>query len=327
MSEGSGIRAAFPGETNRTALKQSGRLSASESLALQERLARYRGRVDAELERWLPGVDEEPVRLHEAMHYAVMGGGKRIRPVLIYATGAALDVDLTSLDGPAVAVELMHAYSLVHDDLPAMDDDDLRRGKPTCHKRFDEATAILAGDALQALAYQVLSQHPAISANHTVCARMIATLAHASGSEGMAGGQAIDLDAVGKALDLQALENMHRRKTGALFRACVAFAAYAGGNSNDVLQDRLDRYAAAVGLAFQIADDILDVVGDTETLGKVSGADQVRNKPTYPSILGLEGARRHALEMHGQALQALQGLGAEFDILRQLSAYIVHRES
>jgi farnesyl diphosphate synthase len=306
-------------------LNHEARLTTAETLALQDRVGGYRARVDAELERWLPSSEDEPSRLHAAMRYAVMGGGKRIRPVLIYATGESLDIDLVRLDGAAVAVELMHAYSLVHDDLPAMDDDDLRRGQPTCHKCFDEATAILAGDALQALAYQVLSQHPAISDKHAVSARMIATLAHASGSEGMAGGQAIDLDSVGKLLDLQALENMHRRKTGALFRACVAFAAYNHPQLSDDLLQRLDRYAAAIGLAFQIADDILDVVGDTETLGKTSGADSALNKPTYPSVLTLEGARHRALQMHEEALQSLRGLGEKFDILRQLSAYIVHR--
>ena len=302
-------------------------LTADETDALQERLHGYRERVDAELERWLPREDVEPARLHAAMRYAVMGGGKRVRPALIYATGEALSIDLTRLDGAAVSVELMHAYSLVHDDLPAMDDDDLRRGQPTCHKRSDEATAILAGDALQALAYQVLSQHQSISDNPSVRARMIATLAHASGSEGMAGGQAIDLESVGKPLDLEALENMHRRKTGALFRACVAFAAYNYSQPDDDLLARLDRYAAAVGLAFQIADDILDVVGDTDTLGKTAGADSALNKPTYPSILSLDGARRHALLTHEQALQALQGLGDRFDILRHLSAFIVHRSN
>jgi len=299
--------------------------TATETDALQDRVRGYRARVDAELERWLPSSDVDPKRLHAAMRYAVMGGGKRVRPALIYATGESLSIDLARLDGAAVSVELMHAYSLVHDDLPAMDNDDLRRGQPTCHKRFDEATAILAGDALQALAYQVLSQHQAISDDPAIRARMIATLAHASGSEGMAGGQAIDLESIGKPLDLQALENMHRRKTGALFRACVAFAAYNHPQLSDALLERLDRYAAAIGLAFQIADDILDVVGDTATLGKSAGADSALDKPTYPSILSLDGARRHALLMHEQALLSLQGLDEKFDILRQLSAYIVHR--
>jgi len=307
-------------------LNHEARLTAAQTHTFQNRVQGYRARVDAELERWLPDAEKEPLRLHAAMRYAVMGGGKRVRPVLVYATGESLEIDLTRLDGAAVAVEIMHAYSLVHDDLPAMDDDDLRRGQPTCHKRFDEATAILAGDALQALAYQVLSQHPGITDNHAVCARMIATLAQASGSGGMAGGQAIDLDSVGKPLDLQALENMHRAKTGALFRACVAFAVYSHTQLSDSLLERLDRYAAAIGLAFQIADDILDVVGDTQTLGKTSGADSALNKPTYPSILGLDGARERALQMHNEALQSLDGLDEKFDILRQLSTYIVHRE-
>ncbi len=298
-----------------------------ESAALGERLRIYRARVDTALDRWLPAADDEPARLHAAMRYAVMGGGKRVRPVLVYATGEALGVDLARLDGASVAVEVMHAYSLVHDDLPAMDDDDLRRGQPTCHRRFDEATAILAGDALQALAYQVLSQDPALAGQPEVRARMIARLAQASGSEGMAGGQAIDLAAVGRSLTLGELADMHRRKTGALFRACVAFAADNCPDLDPALRARLDDYAAAVGLAFQIADDILDVVGATDRLGKTSGADSRLGKPTYPSLLSLDGARRHARATHAAALQALEGLGPAFEVLRLLSAFVVFRDA
>jgi len=300
-------------------------LPAEQAGALHGKLADFRARVDAALAGWLPDPGQEPQRLHAAMRYAVMSGGKRVRPVLVYATGEALGIPLSRLDGPAVAVELMHAYSLVHDDLPAMDDDDLRRGQPTCHRQFDEATAILAGDALQALAYQVLSRDPAITPDSTVRTQMIATLAQASGSAGMAGGQAIDLAAVGRSLDLAALENMHRLKTGALFRACVSMAALNCESLGEELQRRLNDYAAAVGLAFQIADDILDVVGETATIGKRQGADGALNKPTYATVLSLPGAQAHARAMHAAALRALDGLAGQFDILRQLAAYIVQR--
>ena len=253
------------------------------------------------------------------------GGGKRIRPVLVYATGAALGVSLEKLDTPACAVELMHAYSLVHDDLPAMDDDDLRRGVPTCHRQFDEATAILAGDALQALAFTVLAENTDqdISAQNKL--RMISMLGRASGAEGMATGQAIDLEAVGKDLNLEQLEDMHRHKTGALIQASVILASLSANLSDLALIDRLDSYASAVGLAFQIVDDILDVTGDTLTLGKTQGADEARNKPTYPSLLGLDGAKKHAMNMHQIALDSLQGLGNDFDELRALSALIINR--
>jgi len=292
--------------------------------ALAARLEAWRRRVDAALLDCLPPPTAEHQRLQTAMRYAVTAGGKRVRPVLCYATGEALGTPAAALDAPACALELVHAYSLVHDDLPAMDDDELRRGRPTCHIAFDEATAILAGDALQALAFDVLARAETLDAS--CCVAMIRALGEASGAAGMALGQAIDLAAVGRPLGLAELEYMHRHKTGALIRASVRLAAL-GAAADDALMARLDRYAAAVGLAFQIVDDILDVTADTATLGKPQGADAARDKPTYPALLGLDGARRHAAQTHAAALAALDGLGAQFDLLRGLSAYVVERSN
>ncbi|MBZ0070745.1 MAG: (2E,6E)-farnesyl diphosphate synthase [Thiohalobacteraceae bacterium] len=282
-------------------------------------------RVEAALDRCLPAGDTHPARLHQAMRYAVLGGGKRIRPLLTYAAGAALDAPDARLDAPACAVELIHAYSLVHDDLPAMDDDDLRRGRPTCHRAFDEATAILAGDALQTQAFHVLAHAPELDVAPTIRLRMIDTLAVASGSRGMAGGQAIDLAAVGQTLDIAQLEDMHIHKTGALIRASVLLGALCVDRPDEARLDRLDRYAKCIGLAFQIQDDILDMVGDTATLGKVAGADSARDKPTYPALLGLDGARRRAAELHAAAHTALAGFGPEAEPLRGLADLIVQR--
>lgn len=259
------------------------------------------------------------------MRYAVTNGGKRVRPVITYATGAALGVPLNRLDVPACAVEMMHAYSLVHDDLPAMDDDDLRRGKPTLHKQYDEATAILAGDALQALAFTILSINPDTEMSAETRLLMIAVLGDASGANGMAEGQAIDLESVGKTLNLQQLEDMHRHKTGALIKASAHLAALVAGPAGDSLLPRIHDYTDAIGLSFQIVDDILDITGDTETLGKTQGADIALNKPTYPALLGLDGAKDYAGKMHDKALAALNGLGSEFDELRELSEFIVKR--
>ena len=284
----------------------------------------WRKRADQALEKYLPAEITLPERLHQAMRYAVLNGGKRIRPILTYAAGHAVDVPLANLDAPACAVELIHAYSLVHDDLPAMDDDDLRRGKPTCHKAFDEATAILAGDALQALAFQVLAHgHTAIPAEQRL--QMLDTLAIASGSRGMAGGQAIDLASVGKTLNVAELESMHVHKTGALIRASVQLGALCQPNVQPATLKKLDHYAKCIGLAFQIQDDILDVEGDTETLGKTQGADQALNKPTYPALLGLENARQMARELHQDALASLEDLGEKAEPLCWLADYIVQR--
>ncbi|MDX1609080.1 MAG: (2E,6E)-farnesyl diphosphate synthase [Halofilum sp. (in: g-proteobacteria)] len=288
-------------------------------------LARGRDRVNAALERWLPAAGAEPPRLSDAMRYAVLGDGKRLRPVLVYTTGEALGAAPERLDPPACAVELIHAYSLVHDDLPAMDDDDLRRGEPTCHRRFDEATAILAGDALQALAFELLTAEPYAQALPPAArSRMVAALAGASGVRGMAGGQAIDLAGCGQRLSLAQVERMHRFKTGALIQASVLLGALAAEAGDDQLA-RLETYGAAVGLAFQIVDDILDVTADTATLGKTQGADVQRGKPTYPAVLGLEDARRQAERQRDQALAALDGLDSGFDPLRELADFVVER--
>lgn len=288
-------------------------------------LKTFQARVEQALEQRLPGPDILPSRLHQAMRYAVLGGGKRIRPVLVYAAGAAVGVAAEHLDGPACAVELIHAYSLIHDDLPAMDNDDLRRGKPTCHKAFDEATAILAGDALQALAFQLLSQDPTMIPDPQLRLRLLQTLTRAAGSRGLVGGQAIDLAAVGQELNLAELENMHIHKTGALIRASVLMGALNQPAMTDEALQRLDHYAKCIGLAFQICDDILDVTADTQTLGKTQGADLARNKPTYPALLGLDGARRHAQILYQEALDSLTWLDASADLLRWLARYIVDR--
>jgi farnesyl diphosphate synthase len=283
-------------------------------------------RIEQALERLLPDARIHPGRLHEGMRYAVLDGGKRIRPVLVYAAGAVAGADPNALDAPACAVELIHAYSLVHDDLPAMDDDDLRRGKPTCHRAFDEATAILVGDALQALAFQALTQDAAGSLDATVRLRLVETLSQAAGSRGMVGGQAIDLAATGGELNLAELENMHIHKTGALIRASVLMGAFSKPDVDDTVLRGLDGYGKRIGLAFQIQDDILDVISDTKTLGKPQGTDQTLNKPTYPALLGLDGARRHAELLYKEAIDGLDGFGAEADLLRWLATYIVNRD-
>ncbi|MBA3582573.1 MAG: (2E,6E)-farnesyl diphosphate synthase [Gammaproteobacteria bacterium] len=291
----------------------------------ENKLNVLRQRVDAALDLALPSAEKSPTQLHAAMRYAVTAGGKRIRPVLVYACGQALNISLDKLDAAACAVEMIHAYSLVHDDLPAMDDDDLRRGQPTCHIAFDEATAILAGDALQAMAFEVLLQAPIVQTSATHGIALIRTLAHASGSLGMAGGQAIDLAAVDQQLNLAELENMHRHKTGALIEACALLACDSSEQIAAAQRQALRDYARHVGLAFQIQDDILDVIADTSTLGKTQGADIARNKPTYPSLLGLDGARVKLNDTHAQALAALSEFDDSADLLRQIADYIVQR--
>ncbi|PWV59130.1 (2E,6E)-farnesyl diphosphate synthase [Plasticicumulans acidivorans] len=290
-----------------------------------DRLDAYRARAEQALDARLPAAGLLPARLHEAMRYAVLGGGKRVRPVLAYAAGEALDAAPGQIDVPACAVEFIHAYSLIHDDLPAMDDDDLRRGRPTCHKAFDEATAILAGDALQAQAFRVLVCDPALQVDAATRLRMVDVLAQAAGSRGMVGGQAIDMAAVGHELTLAELENMHIHKTGALIRASVTLGALCQPAADEAQLQALDRYAKCIGLAFQIRDDILDVIGDTATLGKQQGADLAHNKPTYPALLGLDGARAHARALHDEAMATLEPFGERAALLRQLAAYIVDR--
>jgi geranylgeranyl diphosphate synthase type II len=294
-------------------------------LSLLESLTEYQLRVENTLDHWLPKTITLPHRLHEAMRYIALDGGKRIRPVLVYAAGAVAGVPKHMLDGPACAVELIHAYSLVHDDLPAMDDDDLRRGKPTCHRAFDEATAILAGDALQALSFYILAHDRNMVEDATARLKMIETLALACGSRGMAGGQALDLAATGKEITISELENMHIHKTGALIRASVTLGAISNPNLDPQVLEHLDRYAKCIGLAFQIRDDILDVESDTDTMGKPQGSDEAQNKPTYTSLLGLADAKRLAEDLHQQALESLQILDGKADQLRWISEYIVHR--
>ena len=298
----------------------------SETSDFHSQLKHFQTRVDKALGALLPEADQREHGLTKAMRYSLIdGGGKRIRPAMVYAAGAALGVDEAVLDTAACAVEMMHTYSLIHDDLPAMDDDDLRRGQLTCHKKFDEATAILAGDALQALAFEILAtDDQRFEPKRRL--EMIALLAAASGANGMAGGQAIDLSAVGRRLALEELEAMHRLKTGALIKASIMLGALCSTAATPRELSLLSRYADCIGLSFQIQDDILDVIGDTETLGKASGSDEKMQKPTYPSIIGLDASRQLALELHRQALEHLQPLDDRARTLRQLSAYIVERE-
>ncbi|MBZ9539570.1 farnesyl diphosphate synthase [Modicisalibacter tunisiensis] len=285
------------------------------------RLDADRERINARLEALFADRVAPAERLDAAMRHGVIGNGKRLRAILVYATGRVLGADPDALDPAALAIELVHAYSLVHDDLPAMDDDDLRRGQPTVHKAFDEASAILAGDALQTLAFEVLAE-----AAHPRTAALVGTLARAAGRAGMAGGQALDLYAVGHRLDAEALATMHRYKTGALIRAAVRMGGLVAVPEADPRLAALDRYAAAVGLAFQIQDDILDVVGDTGTLGKAAGADAARDKPTYPALLGLDGARARADALRDEALAALAVLGEAGEPLADLARYMIERD-
>ncbi len=298
-------------------------------MSIDTRLASYlrqcQKRVEAALEQWIPGPEVQPAILHQAMRYAALGNGKRVRPMLVYATGEALGIAPQQLNGAAVAVELIHAYSLVHDDLPAMDDDDLRRGRPTCHRKFDEATAILTGDALQTLAFKVLASDESLAADPATRLKMVEILARASGSRGMAGGQALDLAAVGRELTLAELENLHIHKTGALIRASVQLAALAAESVEPKQLQGLDHYAKCIGLAFQVQDDILDVEGDTETLGKTQGKDQAQNKPTYPSLLGLSEAREMARRLVDEALKSIAELDQRAEPLRLLATYIINR--
>ncbi len=279
------------------------------------------------METVLPPEGRAPERLHAAMRYAVLGGGKRVRPLLVYLAGEVLGAPLERLDAPAAAVELIHAYSLVHDDLPAMDDDDLRRGRPTCHRAFGEATAILAGDALQVLAFELLTTDSKMVSDDHQRMAIARELATASGTAGMAGGQAIDLSAQGRQMDVDTLETMHSLKTGALIRASVLMGAWSADKPPPEAVWALSEFGSAIGLAFQIQDDILDVEGDTDTLGKTVGADSARQKPTYPSVAGMEAAKGRAAELCEIAIAALSALGSPAYPLRDMARYIVHRES
>ena len=276
------------------------------------------------MQRFLPAPKIVPERLHQAMHYAVLGGGKRVRPLLAFAAGELTQADPARVEVVAAAVEMIHAYSLVHDDLPCMDNDTLRRGRPTCHVEFDEATALLVGDALQPLAFQLLAEH-VVADDPAAQLEMLRTLALASGSRGMAGGQAIDLASVGKTLSLPELEFMHIHKTGALIRAAVVLGARCGRRLDAGELERLERYAKTVGLAFQVVDDVLDCAASTATLGKTAGKDAAQAKPTYVSILGLARARALAEELRAEAHAALAPFGATAARLRELADFIVLR--
>lgn len=280
-------------------------------------------RMETELGELLPLASQQPQRLHAAMRYSLLGGGKRVRPLLVMAAGNLGNAVDSALVRSAAAVEMIHAYSLIHDDLPCMDDDVLRRGKPTCHVEFDEATALLAGDALQTQAFVVLADSAAgLPAGRQVS--MLKLLADASGAAGMAGGQAIDLASVGLQISLPELEYMHILKTGALIRVSVLLGGHCAGLAEDQLLS-LDRYAKAIGLGFQVVDDILDATADTATLGKTAGKDAANDKPTYVTLLGLDAAREMANDLHQQALQAIAGFGDSALYLRQLADFIIKR--
>jgi geranylgeranyl pyrophosphate synthase len=305
-----------------TTVAEASRMAPQNFLA--DRVPLYQQRIEVVLARALEIEGGATPRLLEAMRYSTLAGGKRVRPVLVYATGEALGAPLELLDSPAAAVELIHVYSLVHDDLPAMDNDDLRRGRPTCHRAFDEATAILVGDSLQALAFEVLAHAPA-TLPATARLEMLRVLADAIGTRGMAGGQAIDLESVKQDLDEGALERMHRQKTGALIQASVLLGAISAGVQNAPERTALAEFGAEIGLAFQIQDDILDVEGTTQSLGKRAGADADRVKPTYPSVLGLAKSRELALARRDQAIAALSPLGPRFAHLAEFAHFLVSR--
>lgn len=294
-------------------------------MSLEPFTEQHRARIDRALQAHLDTLPLIAPRLKQAMSHGLLLGGKRVRPFLVYAVGEMLGVSPQVLDGPAAAVECIHAYSLIHDDLPAMDDDDLRRGQPTVHKAFDEATAILAGDALQTLAFSILAEHPMPADLMPNKVRMVAELAQASGYGGMCGGQALDMEGERQQLGLSQLEAIHRHKTGALIRCAVTLGALCRPDMDDATLTALRDYAAAIGLAFQVQDDILDIVGDTATLGKPQGSDLAHEKSTYPALIGIEGARELARELHQRALTALHSLPYNTDILEAFADYIVER--
>jgi farnesyl diphosphate synthase len=281
-------------------------------------------RIEDVLGTHLPPSSTSPMRLHEAMRYATLGGGKRVRALLAYAAGEFCGADLNKIDVPAAAVEIIHAFSLVHDDLPCMDNDDLRRGKPTTHKQYGDALALLVGDALQSLAFQLISQDKQLK-SATQKLQMLHILALASGSRGMAGGQAIDIESIGIPLSRAELEHMHIQKTGALIRAGALLGAYSADKPKDDKIKAVDHFAKSIGLAFQVVDDILDAEANTQTLGKTAGKDQLHNKSTYVTILGLSAAKQLASELHANAMAALSFYGREADLLRHLANFITHR--
>jgi len=287
----------------------------------QEWLSAHSTRTESALESLLDSDQTTPKRLHEAMRYAAQGGGKRIRPLLVYAAGSLGDAKAEALDAAAVAIECIHAYSLVHDDLPCMDDDDLRRGRPTVHKTYDEATALLVGDALQTRAFEVLAK---AQCEIAVRLLMISSLAAASGSRGMAGGQAIDLDSVGKKLDLAGLKQMHAMKTGALLSCAVQLGGIAA-HLNPTQMTCLKNYSQALGLAFQIVDDVLDATADSQTLGKTAGKDAANDKPTYVTLMGLDYAQKQAKQLQAEAIASLEIFGSKAQALQDLALLVVSR--
>lgn len=293
---------------------------------LAEYLATCSQRVETFFDTNLPSKNQAPTTLHGAIRYSAMNGGKRIRPALVYATGEALGIDLADIDCIACSIELMHSYSLIHDDLPAMDDDDLRRGKPTCHRAYDEATAILAGDAMQALAFSVLTDTSITGPEAAIRSQLTNQLAHAVGSLGMAGGQAMDLAAVDKEISIEALEYIHRQKTGCLIRACIDMTQTCCTTLNQQQRSSLLQFGEHLGIAFQIRDDILDVISDTDTLGKPQGSDSDQNKPTYVSILGIEESERRCDDFYKQALICIDDFKDSSKWLRMLAEHIVCRK-
>jgi len=305
-------------------------LNAEEATSVEDfgaQLEAWRLRMETALESRLPPADVVPARLHGAMRYSVLGGGKRIRPALVFATARAVGLTEDEVEAVACAIEMVHVYSLVHDDLPAMDDDDMRRGRPTCHKAYDEATALLVGDALQPLAFQLLARDPKLPGSAAVRLKLTDTLAQAIGTYGMAGGQAIDLAVQGMKLDIAQVEDMHARKTGALIRASVLMAAECVEPALDPnLYTALSRYANAVGLAFQIQDDLLDVMGDASMLGKATGADSERAKPTHPAVIGVPASQQRVRLLHSQAINALAPFGERADALRALANWLLSRQ-
>ncbi len=296
---------------------------ADQSAAFNVWVGNMQMRMEGVLDAHMPSTEIVPERLHEAMRYAVLGGGKRVRALLTYATGEFCGAEMAKVDIPAAAVELIHAFSLVHDDMPCMDDDDLRRGKPSTHKQYGDALALLVGDALQSLAFQLISQDDLVNSSQKI--KMLHILSIASGSRGMAGGQAIDLESMGIPLTRAELETMHIHKTGALIRAAALLGAYSAYRPNEDKVKAVDHFAKSIGLAYQVVDDILDTQADTQTLGKTAGKDARHNKSTYVTILGLSNAKNLADELHANAMAALSFFWREADLLRHLANFITHR--
>lgn len=296
----------------------------TETFPLSDWMRDHQSRIEHVLTQCLASKTQpHSSRLLEAMRYASLGGGKRLRALLVYATGQSLHASDTALDAAAAAVEMIHAYSLVHDDMPIMDDDDLRRGRPACHKAYDDATALLVGDALQSLAFEIVCANTVLTTQQQ--SKIVRRLAQASGVFGMVSGQAIDLESVGSRLDLDALQTMHKLKTGALMRASVMLGALAAPECDDASLQHLERYADCIGLAFQVQDDVLDVIADTDTLGKLQGADIALNKPTYPALLGLEKAQQKAVALIEKALEHLSQIPYQTDALGALAQFVVKR--